>query len=195
MINNLSPKRDFTPSNPHLEEEIKVFLKTPVRFDKPSLPKTQNKNYYGETRGSFVIRKSAPSLPYSQRSTSRVNHSSPSWNPPEIDDDTGHSAGVRRAFDQKHKKYSEVALRQNEQIWEDEEKYRRWKLRKAYQTSDTKPRNHDHHVIENVIQSRNDYYVSSMNNFRPTIKFKTSKCRPAPVEIRSVGKNRTYYWA
>ena len=197
MINNLSPKRDFTPSNPNLEEEIRVFLKTPVSFDKPYLPNTQkiSKYHYNDSGRSSTIRRSVPSSSCSQRSASRASHSSASWNPPEVEEDVGYSSGVRRAFDQKHKKYSEVALRQNERWWEDEENYRRWKLQKDYQSPETKVRNHDHHVVENIIQSRNDYYVSSMNHYRPTIKFKTSKYRQAPIEIRSVGRNRTYYWA
>ena len=202
MINNLSPKRDFTPANPNLEEDIKTFLKTPIKLEKPSLPSSQKKYKYhysisSEVGRSSAFRRSAPSNLYTQKSSGKTAHSSMSWNPPEIEDDISYSSGVRRAFDQKHKKYSEVALRQNEQRWEDEEKYRRWKLKKDHQYTEMKNRKHDRHVIENVIQSRNDYYVSSMNNYRPPIKVKvkTSGIRAAPIEIRSVGRNRTYYWA
>lgn len=198
---NLSPKREFKPSNPNLEEDIKNLLTTPVKFERQSIPNTQLRNQHrynyngiNDTK-QYTMRKSLPSNSCPHKSTKQANRSSITWNPPEIEDDIGYSSGVRRAFDLKHKKYSEVALRQNERRWEDEEKFRRWKAQKDYKSTEIKSREHDHHVVENIIQSRNDYYVSSMKNFRPPIRAKTSMFRTVPAEIRSVGRNRIYYWA
>ncbi|OHT15608.1 hypothetical protein TRFO_42436 [Tritrichomonas foetus] len=180
MKRGLSPKRDFNPSNPHLEEDIKQLLNMPVRFERAPIVNTTPRYQIHDP-----VRKSLPSR--TQKPIIQIE---------EEEQDISHNSGARRAFDIKHKRFSAIAKKQTARQWDDEEKYRKWRTEGLFRKAEVRLREKDNHVVEQIIQSRNDYYMSSLRNFKAPSHMRNSLCRAAPPEIRtqSLQSKKNYYW-
>lgn len=186
-MTKLPINRDFNPSNPHLEDDISNFLSTPISLKAPTkspidFNDPKNRYHIHKVHIKTTTRSSLPVTSFSHNDT--LKNTEQQY---EID---RAKSGPRRAFDIKHKRYTESVLRQQHKKWEQDEKFYQWKTEKQRRLIEV--RHNDHHVIEHVIQSRNDYYMSTLGNKNssPTSR---NYYRTAPVEIRFPKTKCNYY--
>ena len=178
MRRPLSAKREFHPSNPDLEKQIHDMVNTPIKLSRQPPPPSPPRYVIHETRKSLPSKKVT-------------------INEYDVERDTTRKGGARRAFDQKHKIYSAIVLKQGERQWKDDEKFWRWKTAKEHQKYQPVVRERDYHTIEGIVQERNDHYMLGFRGYRKHIQGKHATSREAPSEIRSKsvqGQRNILFW-
>jgi hypothetical protein len=105
-------------------------------------------------------------------------------------------AAQRRAFDLRHERRMAHARHESEREWAGRLRHRDWRAQKAMRALEPHRVQKDHHVLENVIGERNEYFMDSMKVSSAPQQAKLGQTRPLPPEIRSVAAaaKRTFYW-
>lgn len=168
----LSARRPIRTNNPELDSSLRTFLRTPVKLEN-----LKNNNYDDR---DLERRRPQTARPKSRFYTCREDNIS----------------NRRRAFEISHERKVKAALKQNEREWDEEERYRKWKTAKVAQKREAPKKDADKHVLETIVQSRNEYYLSGIRDSRITQRTNVSALRTLPPEVRTVSRtsNRVFYW-
>lgn len=91
----------------------------------------------------------------------------------------------RRAFEITHKQKADLLIKQSNKNWQDDQRYYDLLTRKQHKKLQKKLEDNDRGVIEDIVERRNDYYLSTLKEQGPIGHF-SNKCtmRTVPKDMR-----------
>jgi hypothetical protein len=172
----LSPRRAIDDSRPLLDDSMREFLRMPIYLDRDHHPTSQT------------------TIPRSNQS----NRALPSKPSPPHPSEEGVDAR-RRAFELAHSRRVARETDIAQKTWDADERFRKWKKKTVGWKPDsaTACRETDRQMIEHVIGTRNEYYMTLFRDNRfPSVKDSLVRVRPVPKEMHTSGAGNTqrFYW-
>jgi hypothetical protein len=105
-------------------------------------------------------------------------------------------AAHRRAFDLRHEREMANARHESERDWAGRMSHRDWRAQKEMRGLERHRVQKDRHVLEDVINQRNEYFRDSIKPATGFQQAKIMQTRQLPREIREVAaaSKRTFFW-
>lgn len=159
----LTPRRQLKTTDT-FEPAVSEFLKMPISFDKfEANPKDQNE----------IPKKKHLSIRERSISTAREYQSD------------RYLDKRRRTFDVAFERKSKLAHECLEKEWSEAQRLRDWKNTMAKRDLKKKTKKVDNHVIERIVQERNEYYLSASADPGVPPKPNVPNIRSIPKEVRA----------
>lgn len=102
----------------------------------------------------------------------------------------------RRAFELRHMQEAKRKKKASEKDWKSRTQFQDWKYKQSLKKIEPHRIQKDRHVIEDIIQERNDYFIGSLAAKRVSARTCMSQTRELPPEMRAVGQaTKRNFWA